>query len=41
MTAVKEKNILVGIAYNAYDPLTARKQERASEEAVEQRPKRS
>ena len=36
MTAVKEKNILVGIAYNAYDPLTARKQERASEESVEQ-----
>ena len=36
MTPVKEKNILVGIAYNAYDPVTERKQERASEESVEQ-----
>jgi D-alanine-D-alanine ligase len=36
MTPVKEKNILVGIAYNAYDPLTERKQERPSEESVEQ-----
>ena len=33
---VKEKNILVGIAYNAYDPITSRKAERASEESVEQ-----
>jgi len=30
------KNILVGIAFNAYDPLTANKVERASEESVEQ-----
>jgi D-alanine-D-alanine ligase len=36
MSPVKEKNILVGIAYNAYDPLTERKQERPSEESVEQ-----
>jgi len=36
MTPIKEKNILVGIAYNAYDPVTERKQERASEESVEQ-----
>ena len=36
MSPMKEKNVLVGIAYNAYDPLTARKQERASEESVEQ-----
>jgi len=36
VTTMKEKNTLVGIAYNAYDPLTARKQERASEESVEQ-----
>lgn len=32
----KNKNIVVGIAYNAYDPLTARKVERASEESVEE-----
>ncbi len=36
MGRMKEKNILVGIAYNAYDPLTGRKIERASEESVEQ-----
>ena len=36
MGKVKEKNILVGIAYNAYDPLTGRKTERPSEESVEQ-----
>jgi D-alanine-D-alanine ligase len=33
---MKDKNILVGIAYNEYDPLTTRKLERASEESVEQ-----
>ena len=33
---MKDKNILVGIAYNAYDPLTGRNGERASEESVEQ-----
>ncbi len=33
-TTKKNKNIVVGIAYNAYDPLTARKVERASEESV-------
>lgn len=36
MSRGKNKNILVGIAYNAYDPLTAQKQESASEESVEQ-----
>jgi len=36
MSKVKDKNILVGIAYNAYDPLTGPKLERASEESVEQ-----
>ena len=32
----KSKRILVGIAYNAYDPMTGRKVERPSEESVEQ-----
>jgi len=36
MGKLKEKNILVGIAYNAYDPLTGQKTERPSEESVEQ-----
>ncbi len=36
MSARGVKNILVGIAFNAYDPLTANKVERASEESVEQ-----
>jgi D-alanine-D-alanine ligase len=36
MSARAAKNILVGIAFNAYDPLTANKVERASEESVEQ-----
>ena len=36
MSKMKEKNFLVGIAYNAYDPLTGRKTERPSEESVEQ-----
>jgi D-alanine-D-alanine ligase len=36
MSHVKEKNILVGIAYDAYDPITEQKLERASEESVEQ-----
>lgn len=36
MSARGAKNILVGIAFNAYDPLTANKVERASEESVEQ-----
>lgn len=36
MSAREAKNILVGIAFNAYDPLTANKVERASEESVEQ-----
>jgi D-alanine-D-alanine ligase len=31
---LKTREIVVGIAYNAYDPLTARKVERASEESV-------
>jgi D-alanine-D-alanine ligase len=35
-TKSKNKNIVVGIAYNAYDPLTSRKVERASEESVEE-----
>jgi D-alanine-D-alanine ligase len=35
-TKSKNKNIVIGIAYNAYDPLTARKVERASEESVEE-----
>ena len=35
-TKSRNKNIVVGIAYNAYDPLTARKVERASEESVEE-----
>jgi len=33
---MKDKNILVGIAYNAYDPVTGRNGERVSEECVEQ-----
>jgi len=36
MSRLKDKNVLVGIAYNAYDPLTGRKIERASEESVEE-----
>ena len=36
MGKIKEKNILVGIAFNAYDPITSRKAERPSEESVEQ-----
>lgn len=36
MGKVKEKNILVGIAFNAYDPITSQKTERPSEESVEQ-----
>jgi D-alanine-D-alanine ligase len=36
MTVHKDRNILVGIAYNAYDPLTARKVDRPSEESVYQ-----
>jgi D-alanine-D-alanine ligase len=36
MSARKDRNILVGIAFNAYDPLTAGKVERPSEESVEQ-----
>ena len=36
MSARGAKNILVGIAYNAYDPLTGHKVDRASEESVEQ-----
>ena len=35
-TKSKNRNIVVGIAYNAYDPLTARKVERASEESVQE-----
>jgi D-alanine-D-alanine ligase len=34
--AMKDKRILVGIAYNGYDPLTGRKVDRPSEESVEQ-----
>jgi D-alanine-D-alanine ligase len=33
---MKDKNILVGIAYNAYDPVIGRNGERVSEESVEQ-----
>jgi len=33
---MKNKNILVGIAFNAYDPLTGRNGEKLSEESVEQ-----
>lgn len=33
---MKNKNILVGIAFNAYDPLAGRNGERVSEESVEQ-----
>jgi D-alanine-D-alanine ligase len=33
---MKDKNILVGIGYNAFDPLTGRNGERVSEECVEQ-----
>jgi len=36
MSKLKNRNVLVGIAYNAYDPLTARKVDRPSEESVEQ-----
>jgi D-alanine-D-alanine ligase len=36
MTLRKDRNILVGIAYNAFDPLTARKVDRPSEESVQQ-----
>jgi len=36
MAALKGKRILVGIAYNDYDPLTGRKVDRPSEESVEQ-----
>ena len=36
MNAKAGRNALVGIAFNAYDPLTANKVERASEESVEQ-----
>jgi len=36
MSARADRNILVGIAFNAYDPLTANKVDRASEESVEQ-----
>ncbi len=36
MNKMKSKDVLVGIAYNAYDPLTGQKVERASEESVEQ-----
>ena len=36
MCAMKNKGILVGIAFNEYDPLTARKVDRPSEESVEQ-----
>jgi D-alanine-D-alanine ligase len=36
MSAMKDKRILVGIAYNGYDPLTGRKVDRPSEESVEQ-----
>ncbi|MDD8026283.1 MAG: ATP-grasp domain-containing protein [Acidobacteriota bacterium] len=36
MAALKGKRILVGIAYNGYDPLTSRKVDRPSEESVEQ-----
>ena len=36
MSPRSERNILVGIAFNAYDPLTANKVDRASEESVEQ-----
>jgi len=36
MNKMKSKDVLVGIAYNAYDPLTSQKVERASEESVEQ-----
>ena len=36
MSKLKSKDLLVGIAYNAYDPLTGRKVERPSEESVEQ-----
>jgi D-alanine-D-alanine ligase len=35
MSPRSERNILVGIAFNAYDPLTANKVDRASEESVE------
>ncbi len=36
MTAKSGRNLLVGIAFNAYDPLTANKVDRPSEESVEQ-----
>lgn len=36
MAGIKGKRILVGIAYNGYDPLTARKVDQPSEESVEQ-----
>jgi D-alanine-D-alanine ligase len=36
MAAIKSKRILVGIAYNDYDPLTGHKVDRPSEESVEQ-----
>ena len=36
MGKVKQKNVLVGIAYNDYDPTIGRKTEQSSEESVEQ-----
>ncbi len=36
MSAVKSKRLLVGIAFDGYDPITARKVDRPSEESVEQ-----
>ena len=36
MSAMKDKGMLIGIAYNSYDPLTGRKVDRPSEESVEQ-----
>jgi len=36
MSGRSDRNMLVGIAFNAYDPLTADKVDRASEESVEQ-----
>ena len=36
MSAMKDKSILIGIAYNSYDPVTGRKVDRPSEESVEQ-----
>ncbi|MGD0781838.1 MAG: ATP-grasp domain-containing protein [Candidatus Aminicenantales bacterium] len=36
MSAMKEKSMLIGIAYNSYDPVTGRKVDRPSEESVEQ-----